>query len=211
MQKASLSQSLGSKRQQVEIFVGAIQLDFIGQGSVVRAMNRTGWRGGSKRMKKTDEKKEQWDHQIDGKAYGITRIVVSLALTAVFTVLTVDQLQPRPNKNMFVAFSFGSAAALMLGVLVRLLVRYYYFKVYIGREGFYFQSNPFNGKYYPYSRIAGCSEEIKISRSRNAGGMHCYTYFVFTVRGGESVSFSFDKAACGQEIRALQKRIQKSS
>ena len=41
---------------------------------------------------------EQWDFTIDGKANGKIRMVIALVLTAVFTVLTIDQLQPQPNK-----------------------------------------------------------------------------------------------------------------
>lgn len=102
-------------------------------------------------MKHTDWMNEQWDFTIDGKANGKIRMVITLVLTAVFTVLTIDQLQPQPNKNVFVGFAFGIAAITLLSALIRLTVRYVFFKVYIGREGFYLKTTPFNGKYYPYS------------------------------------------------------------
>ena len=162
-------------------------------------------------MKHTDWMNEQWDFTIDGKANGKIRMVITLVLTAVFTVLTIDQLQPQPNKNVFVGFAFGIAAITLLSALIRLTVRYVFFKVYIGREGFYLKTTPFNGKYYPYSEIKGCSEEVRISRSRNAGGTHRYDFFVFTEKSGKTVSFQHEKSVCEREIKALQKRIQKRS
>lgn len=52
-------------------------------------------------------KAEKWDYIITGRPYGIMRMVIVGALAAFFIVLTIDQLQPAPNKMAFVALAFG--------------------------------------------------------------------------------------------------------
>lgn len=153
---------------------------------------------------------EQWDYKIDGKIGGITRIVIGLVLSVFFVVLTIDQLQPQPNKSMMIAFSFGSAAVIALYLLITLSIRYFCFKVYIGSEGFYFQSTPFNGKYYEYIDIQSCKEELKIYRHRHSPNLH-YFYFIFTDQNGKTIKFLFEKPLCEREIKTLKKRIENQS
>ena len=98
-------------------------------------------------------KSEKWDYVITGKPYGITRMVIVGVIAAFFSVLTIDQLQPGPNKMLFIALAFGGIATLMSVTFVRLIVRYFYYKICIGPKGFYFKTNPFNGKYYEYTEI----------------------------------------------------------
>lgn len=98
-------------------------------------------------------KSEKWDYVITGKPYGITRMVIAGVIAAFFIVLTIDQLQPGPNKMPFIALAFGGIATLMSVTFVRLIVRYFYYKICIGPKGFYFKTNPFNGKYYEYTEI----------------------------------------------------------
>lgn len=150
---------------------------------------------------------ETWDYKIDGKINGITAMVIGLVLSVFFVVLTVDQLQPQPNKSMMVAFSFGSMAAAALCLLVTVSVRYFCFKVYIGSKGFYFQSNPFNGKYYEYIDIKRCKEELKIYRHRRSPNLHYY-FFIVTEKSGKNTKFLFEKSVCEREINVLKKRIE---
>lgn len=88
---------------------------------------------------------EKWDYVITGKPYGIMRMVIVGVIAAFFIVLTIDQLQPGPNKVPFIALAFGSIATLMSVTFVRLIVRYFYYKICIGPKGFYFKTSPFNG------------------------------------------------------------------
>lgn len=151
---------------------------------------------------------EQWDYKIDGKSNMIMRIIIFTVISAVFVILTIDQLQPQPNKLLVVALCFGSMAVVSLWLLIILFIRYFCFKVYIGSDGFYFQTNPFNGEYYRYSDIESCSEEIRVSRNRyTAGGLRLY-YFVFTPRNGRSARFQFEKDFYEHEIDILKKRIE---
>ena len=103
-------------------------------------------------------KAEKWDYIITGRPYGIMRMVIVGALAAFFIVLTIDQLQPAPNKMAFVALAFGGIATLMTVTFIKLISRYFYYKICIGQRGFYFKTNPFNGKYYEYTDIERCGE-----------------------------------------------------
>lgn len=89
--------------------------------------------------------------------------------------------------------------------LLRLVVRYFFFKVYIGKKGFYFQSNPFDGKYYEYRKIRSYNEETILRQNRMR------YFFSFTVKGGETKKFQLDRSVCGREITKLKKRINKAS
>ena len=60
-------------------------------------------------------KSEKWDYVITGKPYGITRMVIVGVIAAFFIVLTIDQLQPGPNKMLFIALAFGGIATLRCG------------------------------------------------------------------------------------------------
>lgn len=149
---------------------------------------------------------EQWDYKINGKVNGITSIVVFLVILVFFGVLTIDQLQAQPNKSLVVAFSFGSIAVVSLCLLIRVLVRYFCFKVYIGRKGFYFKSSPFNGTYYEYPSIKRCREEVKTSHSR--ADTHYYYFFNFTETSGKNIKFLFEKSIWECEINVLKTRIE---
>ena len=91
-------------------------------------------------------KPEKWDYIISGRPYGIMRMAIVGILAAFFIVLTIDQLQPGPNKVPFVALAFGGIATLLTVTLVKLIGRYFYYKICIGPRGFFFKTNPFNGK-----------------------------------------------------------------
>ncbi|HZJ78454.1 MAG TPA: hypothetical protein VFD52_06640 [Clostridia bacterium] len=150
---------------------------------------------------------EQWDYKIDGKLNGITRVVIPLVLSAVFTIIAVDQLKSQPNKSLFVAAACGIIAFTSLYLLFKLSVRYFCFKVYIGGNGFYFQSNPFNGKYYEYDDLVYGKEELKTRRSRQSTDVLYYYFFVFKDKNGKATRFQFEKSVCEREINALKKRI----
>lgn len=55
-------------------------------------------------------KPEKWDYIISGRPYGIMRMAIVGILAAFFIVLTIDQLQPGPNKVPFVALAFGGSS-----------------------------------------------------------------------------------------------------
>ena len=93
-------------------------------------------------------KNEKWDYKIDGKMYGMVRMIIVAVLAMFFSVLTVDQLKPHSNKYIPVALGFAFLTVVFWGLFVYLLNRYINFKIYIGKEGFYYQTNPFNKSYF---------------------------------------------------------------
>ena len=149
---------------------------------------------------------EKWDYKIDGKTYELLRMTVTGALAAFFLILAADQLKPEPNKYPFVALVFAVFGAQLLWSFARLSVRYFCLKIYLGREGFYFKTNPLNGKYYKYSDVAACGEETLVSRRIHSAETHTYSYFTFTLKNGERKKVQFEKSVHGKEFDRLKKR-----
>ena len=154
-------------------------------------------------------KPEKWDYIISGKPYGITRMVVVGVVAAFFIVLTIDQLQPGPNKVPFVALAFGSIAVLMTVTLVKLIGRYFYYKICIGPRGFFFKTNPFNGKYYEYTDIERCGQGV-LKAHPSAGSSASATerhFFYFTDRSGKKHEALLEYPLYKNEIIILIGRI----
>lgn len=155
-------------------------------------------------------KSEKWDYVITGKPYGITRMVIVGAIAAFFIVLTIDQLQPGPNKMLFIALAFGGIATLMSVTFVRLIVRYFYYKICIGPKGFYFKTNPFNGKYYEYTEIERCGRgTIKVHHSGTiiASPQVSRKFFCFIDRSGKKHEAILEGTLNEDEITILISRI----
>lgn len=149
---------------------------------------------------------ERWDYKIDGKQHGVMRILIVAGIMIFFGVLAVDQLVPGENKYWQLALLLASPAVISAGLTVRLVIRYFCFKIYVGRNGFYLQTNPFNGKYYRYSQIKGASEELKKYRRRSHGTSYVY-YFNIRFKNGTTKSIIFEKALHEREFRVLRERI----
>ena len=155
-------------------------------------------------------KAEKWDYIITGRPYGIMRMVIVGALAAFFIVLTIDQLQPAPNKMAFVALAFGGIATLMTVTFVKLISRYFYYKICIGQRGFYFKTNPFNGKYYEYTDIERCGEmAIEAHHSAtSAAPSGIYRHiFHFIDRSGKKHEALYETSLYENEIAILIARI----
>lgn len=155
-------------------------------------------------------KAEKWDYIITGRPYGIMRMVIVGALAAFFIVLTIDQLQPAPNKMAFVALAFGGIATLMTVTFVKLISRYFYYKICIGQRGFYFKTNPFNGKYYEYTDIERCGKYVvKTHHSATiaAPSQNCGHFFSFTDRSVKKHETLYENALYENEFEILVSRI----
>ena len=150
---------------------------------------------------------EEWEHKISGKDGGVAGLIIIFVLSAFFTVVTVDQLKDAPNKSRIAALFFGLIAVSSIYILVKLIIRYFFFKLYIGQKGFYFQSNPFNGRYYNYSEIKSCNEEIKTSYNSEISRNVNFYYFNFTDSNGKTVKFQLDKSLYENELNILKERI----
>ncbi len=155
-------------------------------------------------------KPEKWDYVITGKPYGIMRMVIAGVLAGLFLVLTIDQLQPGPNKMPFIALGFGGITALMTVTLVRLIGRYFYYKICIGPDGFYFKTGPFNGKYYEYTEVERCGKgAIRVHHAATlaAPAQVSRQFFHFTDRSGKKREAILEGSLNDDEIAILINRI----
>ena len=149
---------------------------------------------------------ERWDYKIDGKKHGLLRIFVMLGITVFFSVLAIDQLLPGDNKYWQMALAFGFPAVMSAIVVIRLLVRYLCFKIYMGSKGFYMQTTPFDGMYYRYSQAKYAGEELKRYRRRGSGSSYVY-YFNIILKNGDTKRIIFDKSLYEREFNVLKERI----
>ncbi len=158
------------------------------------------------------QRQDKWTYKIDGKSNAHPLMAIPLAVISVFfLILAVDQLQSRPGKTALFAFFFGLIAVIILYGLIAVLVRYFCFSVYIGGSGFYFRSHPFNGKFYRYTDIRRCREELRGGLAGHSSDRLYAYFFIFTDKHGKSRKFRFDKAAYEREIDALKQRIEEAN
>ena len=153
---------------------------------------------------------EKWDYVITGKPYGITRMVIVGVIAGLFIVLTIDQLQPGPHKMPFITLAFGGIATLMTVTLIRLIGRYFYYKICIGPSGFYFKTNPFNGKYYEYTQVERCGKSaIKAHHPATlaAPAQVSRQFFHFTDQTGKTHEALLEGTLNDPEITILITRI----
>lgn len=155
--------------------------------------------------------KDRWDYKVTGKNGGLIRIILFFAVSAFFVILAADQLKGGQKKSIILGTFFCAIALSTLYLFVKLAIRYFFFKVYIGEKGFYFQSNPFNGKYYEYETIRGCNEELRTSKGANTStAMNAY-FFTFIEKDGKAVTFQFEKALYEREFDTLKQRIENAA
>ena len=86
---------------------------------------------------------------------------------------------------------------------------YFYYKICIGPRGFFFKTNPFNGKYYKYTDIERCGEGV-IKASRSASSAAPATdrhFFYFTDRSGKKHEALLEYPLYKNEIIILIGRI----
>lgn len=153
---------------------------------------------------------DNWDYIIDGKRNGLTRIIIMSIISVFFTVLMVDQLKPRLNKNFIVAVAFGMIAVISIMILTMLIIRYCCFEICVGKDGFRFQSNPFNGRFYKYADINRCCKKLITSQHRTTSGTKETTYhyyFIMITNSGETQKIKFDKSLYEREFSVLEDRI----
>lgn len=151
---------------------------------------------------------EKWDHKIDGKEKGgLVGIIFFGAVFVIFTALAVGTIH---SSAVIIPLVFGLTAIPALCALAVLLVRYFCFMVCIGKDGFYFRSNPFDGRFYKYSDIKSFRVQLKVSNGRSSGSTYSY-YFTFTEKGGKMRKFLFDRSLHELEIDTLKKRIKENT
>lgn len=104
---------------------------------------------------------DEWDYTISGKTGNTISLIFLFAVSAFLTVLSVDQLIGGQHKSVVLGLFLGVMALSSIVLFVKLAVMFFFVKVRVGKKGFYFQSNPFNGKYYEYTDVKNGYEELK--------------------------------------------------
>lgn len=154
---------------------------------------------------------ETEEYKIDGKQYGITYIIISVVILAVFSIFEIPMFLNEVSANRwFSAFFFATGFLLPAYGVIKLIVRYFFHKVIIENNRFYSQTNPFNGKYYQYTDIKSCREVLRVARHRTRTGgpnRSYYYFFFFTDITGRTRKFLFQKQIHGHEIDVLKERI----
>lgn len=159
-----------------------------------------------KRIDAAEREHSTEDYLIDGKVFGKTRIVLGIVLLIV--IAFVDTVIIQTSGLVFMVIP---GAIMALYVLISLVNSNLFFKVKIEETGFYCQTNPFNGQYYPYSEITGCRRIKKVVRNRRprrAENPRYYFFFEFTDSGGPTRKFQFEDQIHGHEVDVLKQRIE---
>lgn len=147
---------------------------------------------------------------IDGKDYGILRIVFASMISIFFAILSIDQLFGNSNKSVYLGIVFSIGFVSSLFVSIQLIIRYFFFKVCINDSDFYIRTNPFNAKTYNYSEVRNARFELKSSRASGIRGPSqpsYFYYFYFDDNNGETHKFQFEKSIYEKEINVLKNMI----
>lgn len=158
----------------------------------------------------TERKKEKANYLIDGKVFGKTRMVIAIVLLVIISFIEVSVITVSGIQYLAVP---GIAMALF--ILIYLTNNNMFFKVKIEENGFYCQTNPFNGRYYEYNEITRCKRIKRVVRTRvhfyEAALPRYYFFFEFTDVSGKTRKFQFEDQIHGHEIGVLKERIEKES
>lgn len=153
------------------------------------------------------EKKEREIYLIGSGYTGVkTGIAVALAvITALVNVFEVKIL----GINVFTLFGILCGTVFIFTVICY----FFFFSVKIEKDGFYYRTNFFNGRYFAYGDTVSCREikrkvrgQRKYRRKRR-GNIRYIFYFEFTDITGKKRKFPFEKKLYGREIEILAERI----
>lgn len=150
---------------------------------------------------------ENWEYKITGQKGSLPRIIFIGIIAVFMAVLAIDQFKPAENKSLPLAFIFTFMAIVPLCLLVYIVNRTFFFKILIGKKGFYYQTNPFNGKYYSYLQVANSHIKIETSQSRQQGDNFQRHYLVFTLQDRTTKKFLYEPHIHEHEIEILKDRI----
>lgn len=152
--------------------------------------------------------KELDSYEITGKNYGKSYIAGATVILFIVFILEFFESKLSYIQEPLIFRYMGIIFCII--AIVILFVRYKYLNVKIDKEGFSFQTSPFNKKYYKYADIASCKEITKKVRTHRygAGGTTFYRdYFLFTTKDGKTINFQYEKHLYNYEIYILKKRI----
>ena len=142
-------------------------------------------------------KKQQWKYKITS---GITGTVLSAIMLAGFGALAI-WMHNTQNGAIVIGRIVVIFAAL---AFVLALYRALFFKVLIGKDGFFYQSNPMNGRFFHYHEIK--EAWLSTGRTSNANEMN---YCNFETTSGKVTRFFYTGADL-DAVEYLLKRIEKA-
>lgn len=146
---------------------------------------------------------ETQQYRIDGKASGAVGLISVFVATGMGCIFTFPMLQLGS-----IALIMGLISLLVIGfLLVNALFTYFCFQIKIEKEGFYYQTNPFNGTYFSYQDITRCWEVKRVYRYRRSATRNHYFYLYFTDRQGKPRRFLYENDIYGYEVNILKERI----
>lgn len=150
------------------------------------------------------------EYLIDGKVFAKVRLAIAFILLAVVAVLDIQFIL----SNVPV-YAYLPGTVMAMGLIVYLMIHQRYFRIHIGKQGFYYRTNPFNGQQFDYQDIINCREIKKVIRRRRhyweAGSRRYYFFFEFTDTNGKKYKFRFEKPIHEREVNVLKERIEKHS
>lgn len=88
----------------------------------------------------------QWKHKIGGRK---TPVILTLFMFAIFGGLTGWLYSANNGAFLFT----GLFSAILLALVIATAYRLAFFKVLIGKDGFYYQTGPGSGGYYDYTQV----------------------------------------------------------
>ena len=149
------------------------------------------------------EAQETQQHRIDGKAGGVVGLIGAFVAAGMGCIFTFPMFQLGS-----IALITGIIGLLILGfALVNALFTYFCFQIKIEKDGFYYQTNPFNGTYFNYQDIIRSWEVKRVYRYRRSANRNHYFYLYFTDRHGKTRRFQYENDIYGYEVNILKERI----
>ena len=151
----------------------------------------------------TNQAQQKQQYRIDGRASGVVGIIGAFAAAGMICIFE------------FPLFQLGGVALIMgiIGlaiaafVLVNAIFTFFCFQIKIEENGFYYQTNPFNGTYFNYQDITRSWEVKRVYRYRRSATRNHYFYLYFTDRYGKTQRFQYEDDIYGYEVNILKERI----
>ena len=146
------------------------------------------------------------DYIIDGKVFGKTKMVIGIVI--VLIIGAFDFVLYKASGQIFMEILGIFLAGY---VLVSFIVNFAFFKIHIGQDGFFYRTNPFNGRSFRYDEIAHCrlfTKKVRIRRRGQADLPRYYYFFEFTDKTGTTRKFSYENPLHEHEVQVLKERIE---
>ena len=122
---------------------------------------------------------KQWKYKVSS---GKMPMILTLVMFALFGGLTIWLHRIQNGAFIFT----GALAVVTLILLGATVYRFYFYKVFIGKEGFYYQTGMKNGTYYPYDTV----NKAWISSGTVQNGAQ-EEYCNIEITGGSVIRFPF--------------------